>query len=932
MRATLAEASRLPVATRREWLCATLGERLGERAARSLARAEATASAPSFLAPGGALHGALGEELLDALLGERAHLAPGTRIGRLRVEHLLGEGGMGAVYAGFDEALERKVAIKTLGTRHRLTEQAKSRLRREAQMLSRLDHPDICRIHDLIETADGDFLVLEYVEGENLGAAMARGLPAERQLEIAERLSRVLAAAHAERVIHRDLKPDNVMLGPHGEVKVLDFGIARTADELERGADAARVRSGASTSEIVPGAAPPADAGSQAPGLTLPGAVIGTPAYMSPEQARGEEIGTPSDVYSLGLLLQELFTGRSARPAGAESLDEILQAVRDGRRATPEGLASALATLLDRMTATDPAARPTAAEVAERLAWHRTEPLRRRRRGTAAGIGLAASLAVLLAAWTAWSLARPAPLLEPGTRARLALLPIVNATGDPAYDWVEGGLRELAAAGLERLPDVELVEVERLRQLAAGGGPDSLERVAVAVGATLVIAGRIEGQPGAFLWAYTTRNANGETSVQSLRGHDLTAMAGSFAQRLARRLRPEAPPVDLGDRLADDPTLNYLYALGVDRWLRGGQLVARPYFAVCVDQDPDFAWAELRLALCEMKAGELEPAQRRIETVVTRARDRRDAALERAGLLALGNLALERGDHATARQHFATGLRLARAQGHRTDEMRALNFLAIAELSSGDPDAATAHHAEALARARELGDPMQEGYNLNNLGLVHWRRQELDRARELFERALELGRRTAVLDLEAAARNNLGILAHEHGNDTLAADHLTQALRLDRAQGDRRRIGERATNLAIALTGLGRLAEAEPLLSEAYEIFTALGNERARAFVDRQLAELHLARGDAARAAPHLERAAPLFPEDRFSLTLLRARARYLEGDLAGAATLARQARREAGKSWPADAAALADALLASARAGRRLPLPGPGSQVPADG
>lgn len=907
VRAALEEAATLPEGQRALRLRRTLGDELGERAARALEGSPETREDPSFLATGGALRGPLVERLLGELLDEPERLAPGARLGRLRVERLLGEGGMGAVYEGWDEALERRVAVKALGTRQRLGQQAKSRLRREAQILSRLDHPDICRIHDLVETEGGDFLVLEYVEGETLGAAMARGLPEERRLEVAERLARVLSVAHAERVVHRDVKPENVMLGARGEVKVLDFGIARTASEVDTG-------------ETGPGGPPVRRAATLA--MTLPGTVVGTPAYMSPEQVRGEETGPASDVFSLGLVLQELFTGRKARPPGPTSVAELLEVAASGRRVEPEGVAPELRDLLAAMTAMAPDARPTAAEVADRIAWHRAGPSRRRRRRATAVSGLAAVLAVAAAAAATWSVTRPVPLLEPGSRARVALLPIVNGTGDASLDWVEGGLVEIVTLGLQRLPGVEVVEPDRLRRLAPAGSAPDLSAVASAVGADVTVSSRIEGKPLELSLTYTTRNVNGETSVRTLSGRDPTDLAGRLAERLGRRLRPEAPPVDVRDHLADDPALNHVYALGLDRWLRVGQAAARPYFAVCLDQDPTFAWAELRLALCEMKAGEHAAARGRAERLAAHASNRHDPALERGAAMVLGQVELERGDAARARQRLDDALCLARQHGNRSDELRALNFLALAERSLGELEAAWSHHQEALAIARSVGDVMQAGYLLNNIGLVEWRRKDLDSAGLLFEEALAIGRRTGVPHLEANARNNLAILAHERGQNALAAEHLREALRLDRAAGDRRQVAERCTNLAIALLALGQLAEAEPRLEEAFAAFTQLGLEDSRAFVDRQLAELHVARGDAARAAPHLARAKPLFAEDLFSLTLLRARARYLEGDFRGAAALARRARSEAGASWTPEAERLSEALRASARAARRLPLP----------
>jgi serine/threonine-protein kinase len=151
----------------------------------------------------------------------------GTRIGHIRIEDRLGRGGMGEVFLGFDEVLERRVAVKTLRTDHRLGGRAKSRFLREARLLSRLGHPGICQVYDVVETPDADYLVLEYVPGQTLRAATVGGLDFATKLTLAGKIARALAVAHRAGIVHRDLKSENIMVTPEGEVKILDFGIAR---------------------------------------------------------------------------------------------------------------------------------------------------------------------------------------------------------------------------------------------------------------------------------------------------------------------------------------------------------------------------------------------------------------------------------------------------------------------------------------------------------------------------------------------------------------------------------------------------------------------------------------------------------------------------------------------------------------------------------
>jgi len=155
----------------------------------------------------------------------------GGKIAHIRVTEFLAKGGMGDVYAGYDETLGRRVALKAMRSERRLSAEAKARFLREARILSQLDHPRICRIHDLVEDEDEDVLVLELIQGKSLRESIRDGLDPAQRMTVARQIVDVLAVAHARAIVHRDLKPDNVMVEPGGDVKVLDFGLARSIDE-----------------------------------------------------------------------------------------------------------------------------------------------------------------------------------------------------------------------------------------------------------------------------------------------------------------------------------------------------------------------------------------------------------------------------------------------------------------------------------------------------------------------------------------------------------------------------------------------------------------------------------------------------------------------------------------------------------------------------
>ncbi len=328
----------------------------------------------------------------------------GQSIGNIRVLKLLGEGGMGEVYVGFDETLQRRVALKAIRAEHRLAAESRARFLREARILSQLDHPNICRIHEYVEGDDRDFLVLELIDGRHLGESIDEGLEPAMKMKVAIQIAEVLETAHGKGIVHRDLKPQNVMVTPEGEVKVLDFGLARSEQPTP---GAVQAPAGADVEVQPPGlrlvgpidesdrtALMPPPGGSEGEdqtGLyTRRGQLIGTPVYMSPEQANGEAVTTASDMYSFGLVLQTLFTGRSPYPDGLGSA-AILARARRAETMPVTGVGKDLAALIERLKAAAPATRPTAVAALEHLRWIHQAPKRRLRRlAVAALLALAA--------------------------------------------------------------------------------------------------------------------------------------------------------------------------------------------------------------------------------------------------------------------------------------------------------------------------------------------------------------------------------------------------------------------------------------------------------------------------------------------------------------------------------------------------------------
>jgi len=272
----------------------------------------------------------------------------GRTLSHYRVTGKLGEGGMGEVFLAQDTLLDRQVAIKVLAGSIRDDHTARKRLLQEARLAAALDHPYICSIHELLDLGDTSCIVMEYVEGQTLGERLAGG-PIRQQdaLQVALEVAEALDKAHQKHIIHRDLKPANVMLTPEGHAKVMDFGLAKQSpQEGDLSQEATRSR------------------------LTEAGITMGTLAYMSPEQIRGDALTPQSDLFSLGIVLYQMLTGAHPfkKPLGTDTAYAIVHEAPAPVSARSESATPEVQALLDTLLAKRPADRGSAHEVRSRLA------------------------------------------------------------------------------------------------------------------------------------------------------------------------------------------------------------------------------------------------------------------------------------------------------------------------------------------------------------------------------------------------------------------------------------------------------------------------------------------------------------------------------------------------------------------------------------
>ncbi|MBL8943103.1 MAG: serine/threonine protein kinase, partial [Myxococcales bacterium] len=353
-----------------------------------------------------------------------------VRIGRFPILGRLGQGGMGTVFSAFDAELDRKIAVKVMLPDHAAEgSQGRERTRREAQAMARLSHPNIVAVHEVGEADQQVFIAMEFVRGVSLDVWLAQRSRTTREvLDVFRQAGRGLAAAHEAGLVHRDFKPSNVMVGDDGQIKILDFGLARASDD----ALAPTEEGGGALGKLGDGS------------LTRPGTIMGTPAFMAPEQHRGRPATALSDQFSFCVALYTALYG--AHPFGATSLPAMITAVCDGTLASPPKQ-SVVPAWLRRVVVRGLSRAPEDrfASMGALLDALAADPGARRRRWLFGGAGVVAVLGA------GFGIARLAQN-EPCPDGRQALL---GAWDDARRDRVAAALHGAAAHGAETWTRVE---------------------------------------------------------------------------------------------------------------------------------------------------------------------------------------------------------------------------------------------------------------------------------------------------------------------------------------------------------------------------------------------------------------------------------------------------------------------------------------------
>jgi serine/threonine protein kinase/Tfp pilus assembly protein PilF len=501
-------------------------------------------------------------------------LAPSTRLGPYEILSPLGAGGMGEVYRARDSRLERDVAIKILPERLAHDPQALARFQREAKSVAALSHPNILAIHDFGCDGGITYAVTELLEGETLRSRLGRGaLGWRKAVETGIAVADGLSAAHSKGITHRDLKPDNIFLTEDGRVKILDFGLARTA--------------GTSAAEK-----------DETPTVTEEGVVLGTVGYMSPEQVRGTPADARSDIFSLGCVLYEMVAGRRAfsRPTSAQTMAAILEAQPADLATTGKQVPAALENVIAHCLEKNPQERfHSAHDLALALQATLGAPVAKRlpARWIAACVGVLA-----MAAAVYWFAGRTKPIDS------LAVMPFVNVGADPNTEYLSDGITENLINNLSQLPKLRVVP--RSLVFSYKGKEMDPRKVGQDLHVRAILTGRVVHR-GDSLNIQTELVDVGEVSQlwgqqYDRRFSEILAVQDDIAKQVSEKLhlRPSGEEQKrLAKRSTDNTEAYQLYLKGRYYWnRRTADLLVRAneYFRQAIEEDPSYGLAYAGLA------------------------------------------------------------------------------------------------------------------------------------------------------------------------------------------------------------------------------------------------------------------------------------------------------------------------------------------------
>jgi len=808
-------------------------------------------------------------------------LRPGDVLGgRYEILKLLGEGGMGAVYKAMDRELDRPVALKLIRPELAANPSILARFKQELLLAHRVTHKNVIRIYDLGDTEGVKFITMEFVEGEDLRAILQekKKFTPQDAVEIIQQVCLALEAAHSVGVIHRDLKPQNIMRDKAGRILVMDFGLARTF-----GGD----------------------------GMTQTGALVGTMEYMSPEQALAKDLDQRSDLFTVGLILYELLTGIT--PFRADSAVASL-IKRNSERAIPlseyDGtIPAALSNIVSKCLERDPSVRyQSAAELLRDLdAWQgnqaaatlgfqpAVEPWGR-------GIhwplitGVAAILVLAVAGYMfRGSLFSPAAKkIVSGPVESVAILPFRNASGDPSLDWLGGSVAEMLSTDMGQSSGLRTVSSDRVHQLLrdlriapdANLDNNTLGKLGEFSNADQIVWGQYAKFGDTIRIDATVRDLKHQTSIplkieapnekellgtidhlsQSIRGN--LALPASVVEELkAQALKPSTQSVR---------ALRY-YNEGLQLTREGKNLDAVKQFETATREDPNFSLAYSKLGVTYAILGYGDKAlqysrqavdlsdrvspQEKYLILAEDARVSKDTSKAIASYenlakslpgdsdveYALARLYEDSGSFDKARAHYQ---KLLAADPKNSDALLRIGWV---EIRDNNPQGSLDYLNRAFTLSVQLGNDEEKALVLDAMGNAYQHLNKGDDALQNYRQALEIKRRIGNKGGEAETLNLIAQSQEAAGKSIEAIKTYQESIVLRREVGDKVGLGRSLLDIGGLNEGIGHYDEALNLTKEALPLLRDVGDRQNEAACLNNIGWIYLDKADYENAMTYLQ-------------------------------------------------------------------------------
>ncbi|MFZ1947259.1 MAG: tetratricopeptide repeat protein [bacterium] len=759
--------------------------------------------------------------------------------GRYEILEVVGKGGMGWVYKARDREIDRLVALKVIRQDLARDGSVIKRFRDEIILARRVTHKNVLRIYDIAEVEGIKVISMPYIEGKDLKALiLERGaLGVDEAVEIARQIAEALKCAHEAGVIHRDLKPQNIMIDADGNACVADFGIAKSVE---------------------------------ASGLTVTGQIVGTPDYMSPEQAEGKEVDYRSDIYSFGLVLYEMLTGQVAFKADS-IISTLMKRLRE-EAAPPSRVNPAVPPWLDRLVAKalarDLGSRYASAD--EILSDIRSQTVRLRRRlgrKSLAAILVAGGLAVAVVA----ALILKPTLVLKEARTYLAILPFENLAEESGLDWLASGIPDNLTADLAQSKYFRIMSPERLRQVVGElggdltdvGSPEMISRLARATDLDAVVMGGFLAAGDEIRITIKVETARdqeivGTRTVSGAEG-DLLAMIDELTRLTKQifKLSQKAIDADLDREFAAQRTKSVKaaaeFARGMESAYAGSYLEAVQAFEAAAEADPDFAMAYGKAAEAYRHLGYDDKAERLSFTAVEKVvkfmdrvppadrtfimaghadithnvdeavRSYKDFVAnsphDPEGYYKLGLIYDSVSDWALAAENFGKAVELDPKFGS------ARFGLARMLINQGALDEALGQLQETLALYRDMGNREGEAQILNAIGVVYNRENKFEQAIDHYQASIKIKEELKDKRGIAASLGNLGLVYEILGRRDDALAVLTRSLEIKREIGDKLGTSTALNKIGQILRSDGRFEEALANFERSYEIRKEAGSK-----------------------------------------------------------------------------------------------------------